>query len=393
MNKWKFLLIGITGDLAKRYVIPSLSKFAEKHKDTLQIELIGFSRSKPDLEEITKLLNEATSNGQHNIYKVTDIQGQYDDQTILNKILSELKEDERLVTYFAVPPILIPVLVNSFCLYPGNNVDILIEKPVGQNKTEALEIFSIIDKCNLFSHTHFIDHYLFKDALYINEDQNTLLRPYKEKKIRKIEIRALEEIGVEGRAGYYDENGAIKDFLPSHMVSLLDFTLKTFPQNELKTSIYETFTVKDLQIGQYESYLKDIEKEQSATPSYFKITGSMKCNNHEVEVIMESGKKLGIKKTEISIAFEDNSSLIWKLAPKKEITTPTNEDISLNANSQDAHVNMYDDLLRNDYSRFFIKNMILQGWNIYDKVLAFQKENSVPTVIYKEKSYPIQTVS
>lgn len=393
MQKWKFLLLGITGDLSKRFVLPSLAKFAELYKDSVCIDLIGYSRSKPDMAEIETILNGYTESSRHVLHSISDFQGEYEDESFLNRIIESLEPEERLVVYFATPPVLIAKLLNNFCIHSSKNIDILIEKPVGQNNKEAKVIFDLIEKCNLFNATHFIDHYLFKSSLYLTEEEKERLEPFKDKGVKSIKIQALEELDAKGRAGYYDQNGAIKDFLPSHLVSLMDFGLMTFTNKEHTTKIYDSFKVNNLTLGQYESYLKDIEAENSNTETYFKIEGTLEDDEKTIDVLFESGKKLHTKQTCIHIDFIDGEQITWNVGSHKYIEISNTEDILLQGNGQREHVNMFSDVLHRRYNRFFIRNMIIQGWNIYDAVMQFKETHNIQLQKYTDDTYPPRFIS
>lgn len=387
MQHWKFLLYGITGDLSKKMILPSLAQFAELNKEHVTVELIGYSRSKPDLVEIEHLLNSSSKNGIHPLTRISDVQGEYSDDSYLQELIGNLQEHERLIVYLAIPPMLFAPILKNFCLYNSDNINILIEKPIGQNKAEAHEIFKTVEECQLHVNANFIDHYLFKSALQLDTEAEKLLQKYQNKKINKITIQALEEFDVKGRQGYYDQNGAIKDFLPSHFISLLHHVLSKAGKTFANT-IYDQFEVQEVQLGQYETYLQDIEKDTSNTETYFKITGILPQN---IEVTFESGKNLGSKKTIMLITFEDGSALSWELSPQKALYDAS-ERVELGTDGKKEHVNMFEDVMKRDYSRFFERDMIIAGWELHENVVNFIQAKNIEAKLYKNGIYPLKWV-
>jgi glucose-6-phosphate 1-dehydrogenase len=388
MQHWKFLLVGITGDLSKRKILPGLAQFAELNKENVSVDLIGYSRSQPDSLEIEDILNKHTSDARHNVSSLKYVQGEYSDSTYFSQLIHSLKEGERLIVYIATPPVVFLQLLETFCPFNAYNLDIIIEKPFGQNLEEAHAIMKKIDSCRLNKNVHFCDHYLFKNAAYLPVDVLHALQDVKRKKVSKITVQALEELDAKGRGGYYDTNGAIKDMLPAHIYSLLGLGMATFTQTDTKD--HNNFTIKEVILGQYESYLADVEKDTSVTETYFKIH----CLN-SIEIILESGKNLGQKRTAITINFEDGSELAWNIDPEKTLSyTNSNKQLvfDISKNGKLDHTNMFEDLLHGKSDRFFIAQNVLSGWEMYEKVQDYIRSKSISNTLYRDGTWPITKI-
>lgn len=365
--KWNFLLIGITGDLAKRKILPALSQFSNKNPE-IEINLYGYSRSEPNRQEIEDIL------GNHNLKSINFIQGEYSDPTFFIDLFNKTPQDEKLVAYFAIPPHVFLDLLKTFCPYNTHNLDILIEKPFGQDLNEAKEIINKVIECKLERNVHFCDHYLFKEALDLNSDIQENLRKLAENKVSKIEIRALEKVDVKGRAGYFDSVGSIKDMIPAHFYSLW-FILNKYGITDKKLNDLE---IKDIRLAQYKGYLEDIEKEESNTETYFKINGDLRGT----EVTFESGKYLQQKLTEIDIFFENGEKVNWNIDPEKNLVINENQAISLNRSNNLDHTNLFEDIRNNSHDRFLNESDAINGWLFYEKIRDFIESNKPDLEIY-----------
>ncbi|GIW57409.1 MAG: hypothetical protein KatS3mg083_354 [Candidatus Dojkabacteria bacterium] len=228
MQKWKFIIAGITGDLARRKILPALGEFSNIFSQKLDIDLIGYSRSQPDQEAIYNSLN---SKRQSKIKNVQFHTGAYEDPSFFISLMQSVSAEEKIVFYFAVPPQVFLPLLDNLCPYHTKNIDIVIEKPFGNDINESKQIINKIHECKLAEKTHYCDHYMFKSGLQLDDQtiKNIQNLPIN---IQSISIQALETIDVQGRGGYYDAVGAIKDMIPTHFYTLLK-SLKKVLEKEL----------------------------------------------------------------------------------------------------------------------------------------------------------------
>ncbi len=393
MQNWKFLLLGITGDLSKRKILPGLAQFADHYSKDVTISLTGYSRSVPDDAEIQGILDKNTLDGKHKLQNVSYIQGEYNDPRFFTDMLSSLKPGERLVVYFAVPPVVFIELLKIFCPYNAKNLDILIEKPFGNNIEEAEKILMILEACGLIENVHFVDHYIFKSSSILNEEVKEKLIAVKEKKIKHITIQALESLDIQDRKGYYEGVGSFKDMFPAHLMSMLDLSVKTYKQ-DIDPKIYESFSVDSVVMGQYASYRNDVESQTSTTDTYFKVDGSFEIFPGErISVCFESGKKLGLKKTQITIQFEDGDILTWNIEPDKKIhlSGGSGFEYDLSSNKLD-HTNVFERILIRNLWRFLSVEYVLLGWKIYGKVISFVQADHTPVKIYRDEVWPVQFI-
>jgi glucose-6-phosphate 1-dehydrogenase len=241
------VIFGATGDLAHRKLLPALYNLAHEGALPERFELIGvarsefshdefreearqsierFSRREPDAKVLNGLLGE-----------MRYVSGGFDDDTAYGAIGDTLREfDERAseplnrVFYLSTAPQFFPVISGrlgkaglSQCEQAQTRI--VIEKPFGydlasaqQLNTEVLEVF---DESQVFR----IDHYLGKETvqnLMALRFANALFEPvWNRNFIDHVQITAAEDIGIGGRAGYYEGAGALRDLVQNHMMQLL----------------------------------------------------------------------------------------------------------------------------------------------------------------------------
>jgi len=392
---WKFLLLGITGDLSKKKILPGLAQFAMDYKDEIDVELYGYSRSVPDEKEMENILNTVV-NQPHNISHLKMVQGDYADNDFFHEIIQGLESHQRLVVYLAVPPSVFVQFLQNSCPYSSRPIDILIEKPFGTSLKEAEKILSIVQACDLGRKVHFCDHYLFKNGTFLPDLIKKEMELLSSKKIKSITVKVLESVGVEGRAGYYDNTGALQDMLP-HLYSLNQLVLDEIygkNENNENTIFAEKTEILEYKSGQYNSYLSDLFLTESQTESYFFVKFKTNFNtkllgDNPIEITYESGKKLGLKKTSVEIGFENGEKFEWEIQPDAKVNINQTVYDILDNNTLD-HNKTLSLLLTKDYSRFVLSKNMLANWKLYENIIDFKlNDKNQRLAIYKQDNYPI----
>jgi len=385
---WKFLLVGITGDLSRKKILPGIAQFAKDYADIIDVELYGYSRSQPDDDSIRSILDE---HGAGAISSVEYVQGEYADNTFFHSLVSTLQDNQRLVVYLAVPPhVFVPFLQNS-CPYSRYPIDILIEKPFGTSSEEADRILQIVHACDLGSHVHFCDHYLFKNGTFLPPDLSAKIQQLDPNAVQSITVQALESVGVEGRAGYYDNTGALKDMFP-HMYSLLQLIIEEMCGHDDCNRFANRAEVTSHIAGQFASYLSNIQVESSATDTYFDTHCRVPWyNNTSIDLRVESGKKLAYKSTAITVDFTNGDSLVWEIQPNARVII-NGIEYDIPDKSVLDHNRTFQHIHDSNNNRFVSRENIIQSWNLYEEIKAFQQDNAISTQQYQDGSYPMQFV-
>ena len=241
------VIFGATGDLAHRKLLPALYNLAHEGSLPERFELVGvarrdqpgddfqqiaresiekYSRRRPDPDVLTGLLSD-----------LRYVSGTFDDPAVYDEIGSTLSEfDEQAgqplnrIFYLSTAPEFFPVIVERLGAAGLNEAEnaecrIVIEKPFGYDLASAkklnVEVLGVFDESQVFR----IDHYLGKETvqnLMALRFANALFEPvWNRNYIDQVQITAAEDIGIGGRAGYYERAGALRDLVQNHMMQLL----------------------------------------------------------------------------------------------------------------------------------------------------------------------------
>jgi glucose-6-phosphate 1-dehydrogenase len=334
--KTKLVIFGITGDLSKRKLLPALSRvIATGGFDDLTI--IGVSRRHVEEYQVLGDHNDQL-NGTTSMFTM-DLSNLAEYTRLRDYI--DLKDDEQLLFYLSVPPDSSGEIVENL----GNaglnspNVKLLLEKPFGFDMSSALEMISHTDKHFNESQVYRIDHYLAKEmaqniltfrarnALFAHVWNNTV--------IERVEVIALEQIDIEGRAEFYEQTGALRDVLQGHLLQLLSLVLLPVPGDldwgkmpECRLIALNYLQPADPSKsvrGQYNGYRDEVGNADSTVETF--ISAAFESSDptwQGVPLALTTGKALDRKTTEIRIHFRKTNAaqsnfLIFRIQPNEGI--------------------------------------------------------------------------
>jgi glucose-6-phosphate 1-dehydrogenase len=241
------VIFGGTGDLAQRKLLPALYNLAHDGALPERFELIGIARSEHSDEEFRGQAAESIERFSRRkpdpdvlqglLCDLRYISGSFDDERVYSAVCEAIGQfEERAgyplnrVFYMATAPQFFPVIaerLGAAGLDRRSDAEtrLVIEKPFGHDLASAQELnrtlLEVFNEEQIFR----IDHYLGKETvqnLMAFRFANTLFEPvWNRNFIDHVEITAAEEIGIEGRAGYYEQAGALRDLVQNHMLQLL----------------------------------------------------------------------------------------------------------------------------------------------------------------------------
>jgi len=241
------IVFGATGDLAGRRLLPALHNLVRDralpepfalvgvaHDDLSQDEFRAiaagavrrFGRRPPDERALTELLAGARY-----------VQGALEDGATYERLagtLTALDRDAGLALdhchHLAVPPQLFSVVVEQLGRHglarrEGASVRVLVEKPFGTSLADARRLnralSAVLSEDQLFRIDHFLGTQTVQNLLALRF-ANTLFEPtWNRHCVDHVEITAAEDLGIEGRGGYYDRVGAVRDVVQNHLLQLL----------------------------------------------------------------------------------------------------------------------------------------------------------------------------
>ncbi|XRX42831.1 MAG: glucose-6-phosphate dehydrogenase [Buchnera aphidicola (Eriosoma harunire)] len=350
-----FIIFGAKGDLAKRKLIPSLYQLEKANKLNKDTRIIGVGRAnwnkkyykdivRNSLETfMTEKIDESLWSKLHSRLEFCNLDVNETDNFIqLKKLLDQKKRIT--INYFAVPPNIYGAICNGLGQAKLNfpPARVIIEKPVGTSLKTSQDINNQIGKYFTESQIFRIDHYLGKETilnlLSLRFANSIFSHSWNNQTIDHIQITVAEDIGIEGRWGYFDKTGQMRDMVQNHLLQILTIITMS-PPNNLNADSIRNEKVKILKalrpinihnvqentvIGQYTSgFINGVE-----VPSYIHEDGANKKSDTEtfvalrvnidnwrwfgVPFYLRTGKRLPHKHSEITIFFKNSSMNLFK---------------------------------------------------------------------------------
>ncbi len=242
------VIFGATGDLTHRKLLPALYNLALEHPLPAGFSVVAFARRPYDdaifrqqaLDSINQYSRQRPVNPQvwenfaAGLYYLqsnfTDPDGYTKLNTLLNKIDQERGTNGNRLFYLSTPPSQYPEIIQHLGAAGLNRnrkgwTRIIIEKPFGHDLATARELNRQVGKVFREEQIYRIDHYLGKETvqnILVFRLANGIFEPVWDRRyIDHVQITVAENLGLEGRAGYYEESGAIRDMIQNHMLQLL----------------------------------------------------------------------------------------------------------------------------------------------------------------------------
>ncbi len=312
------VILGASGDLAKRKLIPALLKLCQKGQLDQSTIIVGSGRS------------EYTDDGFREHFGVTDRFAShlfyYRGITGLKKFLTGKGDFSRIVVFFALPPRVysetaMRLRTEGF----GDETSIIIEKPFGVDYADAVELNRQLLNCFPESNIFRIDHYLAKEAvqnILIFRFANPIFYPvWNNHYIESIQISASETIGVGDRGAYFDQAGILRDMVQNHLMQMaclltMEAPLTLSPEDvvQKKIEILRSISIEACHRWQYEGYGKESGvREQSSTETYAELKlGISTMRWAGVPVYLRCGKALNRNGTEIGVRFKPLPGILFE---------------------------------------------------------------------------------
>ena len=313
------IILGASGDLAKRKLIPALAKLYEKNEIDSSCKIIGTGRTEYTDEGFRERFG-CPDDFLNILHYHTGISG-------LKTYLDSLGTFDRYIIFFSLPPaVYAKTAEHLFSEGFKENTALIIEKPFGYDYESSKQLNSSLhtwyDELQIFR----IDHYLAKEAvqnILVFRFANSIFEPiWNSRFIESIQINGIEDIGVEDRAAYFDNSGMVRDMVQNHLTQLLclitmepPVTLDAEDIRKQKMDVLKAMEIKRWAKMQYEGYRdeKGVPGD-SNTETYAEI--ELAINNFrwkDMPVYIRTGKALGRKGTEIGIRFKPVPRLLYNI--------------------------------------------------------------------------------
>ncbi len=370
MNDLTFIILGATGDLTRRKLMPALYRLIARKKLENFI-IVGAARDKNSLEAILDSSRKFMDKIDESIFKELASRFFYEpidfeQETDFKKLSGRVKELEKKFGLSGNRILYLAAAAEFFCSITNHlaasklvtrkklNEDpwqrIVFEKPFGKDVQSAHEINDCIRKLFEEHQIYRIDHFLTKELvsnIALIRFTNCVFEPlWNNRYIDQVQIVISEQIALEGRGGYYDKYGALSDVMQNHMLELLALIGMESPEkltgDYVRNRRYEVLKkveVIDGILGQYVGYKKENNvKKDSVTETFAALM--LRINNPRwagVPFYMKTGKCLQKKETMIYIKFKSVDCLLTHACPVPsnwltiEVSPEATFSLSLNA--------------------------------------------------------------
>ncbi|MBY9067543.1 glucose-6-phosphate dehydrogenase [Hyphomonas sp. WL0036] len=264
VEPFDIVIFGGTGDLSRRKLLPALYHRWADGQIPENSSIIGTARSEMDTEAYRALAREACQKASGKSwdevawegfsrilhYVTIDATDPAGDWAGLSQKLSD-EEGRPRIFYLAVSPHLYVDICRSIggAGLSGGNSRVVLEKPIGTDLASAQAINDGVAEVFAERQVFRIDHYLGKETvqnLMVLRFANILFEPlWSQNYIDHVQITVSEDLGLEGRADYYNRSGALRDMVQNHLLQLLCLTAME-PPNDLEDDDIRTEKIKVL---------------------------------------------------------------------------------------------------------------------------------------------------
>jgi len=407
-QKSAIVILGASGDLAKRKLLPALNKLYQNGSIASDSIVVGSGRTEFTKEQFRDRFDNLSPEFKDQLFYHQGIEG-------LKKYIDEIGEFERVVVFFSLPPSVYgktskQLCDEGFC----KKVTLIIEKPFGYDFESARHLNNELKKYYREDQIFRIDHYLAKEAvqnILVFRFANSLFESiWNNNFIESIQIEAFEKIGVEDRGAYFDGAGIIRDMVQNHLSQLLSLitmeppvTLEADDIRMQKINILKCLEVKNWVKYQYHGYHKEKGvASDSSTETFAEM--QLAINNfrwYGVPIFVRTGKYLPHKGTSIGIRLKRmpnllfnhagriaSNKIIFRIQPESGINvdlatkipgtnfniTHTNMAFSyrdvFSQEVPEAYQKLLLDALNGDASLFVSDEETEISWKKFDKVIA-----------------------
>jgi glucose-6-phosphate 1-dehydrogenase len=251
------VVFGVTGDLARKKLIPAIYDLSNRGLLPPGFVLLGFARRDWDVGDFESLAREAVQTQCRTDFhpdvwatvagSLDFLPGAFDDDAAFDQLAQRLVDLEashgiqgNAAFYLSIPPAAFPTVLKQLQrtgmadnTSGGGWRRVVVEKPFGHDLASARELNALVDDVFSPENVFRIDHYLGKETvqnMLALRFANTLFEPiWNSHYVDSVQITMAEDVGIGGRAAFYDAAGAARDVLQNHLLQLLALTAMEEP--------------------------------------------------------------------------------------------------------------------------------------------------------------------
>ncbi|AZM74382.1 glucose-6-phosphate dehydrogenase [Streptomyces sp. NPDC005395] len=368
------VIFGVTGDLSRRKLMPAVYDLANRGLLPPGFSLVGFARRDWEDQDFAQVVHDAVKEHARTPFReevwqqlsegMRFIPGDFDDDNAfeqLRKAVEELDASRgtsgNYAFYLSVPPKFFPKVVQQLKKHgltdapDGSWRRAVIEKPFGHDLDSARDLNALVHEVFDPEQVFRIDHYLGKETvqnILALRFANQMYEPiWNRSYVDHVQITMAEDIGIGGRAGYYDGIGAARDVIQNHLLQLMALTAMeepaAFDARSLLTEKLKVLravrlpddlgehTVRGQYAGgwqggaQVPGYLEEEGIDPASTTDTYAAI-KLGIDNRRwagVPFYLRTGKRLGRRVTEIAVVFQR--------APHSPFDSTATEELGENA--------------------------------------------------------------
>jgi glucose-6-phosphate 1-dehydrogenase len=342
-------IFGASGDLTQRKLMPALYSLAVRQLLPEQFAVVGAARSEVSDDDFRERMREAVQKHARDpfdqdvwdelasrlFYATLDFSDEAGEDALearLTEIDRTCQTGRNRLYYFAVPPSAIGTLVRELAQRRSAEgwVRLIIEKPFGHDLASARQLNAEISEHFSEGEVFRIDHYLGKETvqnMLALRFANGIFEPiWNRQFIDHVQITVAESIGIEGRAAFYEQAGALRDIVQNHLLQLvaitameppIDFTADSVRNEKVKVlRSLHTPGPKSVVRGQYgrgfiegeevPAYREEPGVDPNSMTETF-VAAKLYVDNWrwaDTPIYIRTGKRLARRETTIAIQFK-----------------------------------------------------------------------------------------
>jgi glucose-6-phosphate 1-dehydrogenase len=427
------VFFGATGDLAYKKIYPALQAMVKRGR--LNVPVVGVAKAGWNLDQLRARAHDSLEKhggvDRAAFEKLCDllryVDGDYQDPATFAGLRKELKEAHHPAHYLAIPPALFETVVEH--LAESNctrGARVVVEKPFGHDLASAKDLnkvlLGVFDEADIFRIDHYLGRRPVNNVLAFRFANSFVEAFWNRTFIKSVQITMAEDFGVQGRGGFYDQTGAIRDVVQNHLFQILSnlamepaarFDSDSVRDEKVKVlKAIPSIEEKNLVRGQFKGYLDENGVAKDSKTETFAAL-KLEINSWRwkgVPFYIRAGKCLPMTCTEVVGKFRKPPSLLpdsvlvenhlrlrlspdvtiamgmMSLSPGEGLTLQTGEIVasrSPRAADMDAYERVLGAAMEGDTSLFAREDYVEEAWRIVGPVLQM----STPIYQYQANTW------